>query len=922
MRKQVILIASVFLLAAMMMGSVSAADLSNGGLNESSNLTDDNSVNINSSSSLPNSTNNNVVDPIIGVKVNYEYSDDDINPEITVKDQAGVKINYTKTKDILFGHYILSFLYPGVVNGTKFNITVAAAGYTTQTQQVGVYTNPSDATDPNFYGNSIFNMKATSNYKLGREVTRKANQLLNFTKADSVLCITTAGLTYRNGTTTEDCLEGILNEANGLITYGKGNILTLQRTRTDPVDFAFIIKKGTSLTIAYFVNGSLIPKYVGTISENMTSAQWNVLKTKFGDDAFPYASLSNAWAIGLSSDILRQAAYHGHLCLGTISGQAMIETLLKYYPATKDNGLPLEGVSYNVIGVPGNSDDDSFIYSMDATTGKRAYVGFNTTSDKMVGFIRWNSTSNIGTLVIMTFDEDDVVALFKKETGLAAYSSISSELKFNKWLVNKLETNPESLVKILYAFDNLTADQYHYLMGYEPNKGNTTVNAHGLDMDYILNQTNLVTSVTANKTDITGHLTLDQIKQIGADAANKAIGLFKAMGIDLEKDDSKLTVFTSAGYVRLNGQTTDMVWDGIYDVLGSRLSRATLLPVHTALWKSLVFDFAYENGTKVVTVSLKYDATTGQLVKTTQNYNIEDVLLYDPPYDSLMAWLWHNHVCGGSSPGYLLTDYIYDNYPLGNDEQYIYVTTNDNCKDDILQYLLGVSPGAGTYYNQRLTSEETAYGNGTNVGILIKWNKKTKTGTVTIINWIAPKFAPGSNTYEEYIKLYKGDYSSVNLISAPVVKSVVTKPIDESRLKIILAGGDKSQNALSYIGSLSDKLPITGSPNSTQNNNGTHWVNNGGSTNNGGSSSNGGSNGGSSIGYSVGTGSVPVNAATQTTVGSTGSSSSQKAYEVSKASSTKDQNNSNWYVYGIIGVLALGGLVGFGFMRGGIGGRI
>ncbi|MCK9152590.1 FmdE family protein, partial [Methanobacterium alcaliphilum] len=777
---------------------------------------------------------------------------------------------------------------------------------------------------------AIFNMNATAAYKLGREVTKKANQLLNFTNADSVLCITTAGLTYWDGSTTEDCLEGILNEAKGLITYGQGNLLTLQRTRVDPVDFGFIINKNGALTIAYFVNGSLTPTYVGTISENMTSAQWNVLKTKLGNDAFPYASLANAWAIGLSSDILRQAAYHGHLCLGTISGQAMIETLLKYYPATNEYGLPLEGVSYNVVGVPGGSDDDSFTFAMDATTGKRAYVGINTTDNNMVGFIRWNSQSNTGTLIIMMYDEDEVVALFKSETGLSAYSSISSELKFNKWLVSKLETNPESLVKILYAFDNLTVEQLHYLMGYEPNKGSTTIEAHGLDMEYILNQTNLVAAVPANMTYTAGNFTADFFKQIGIDAANMAIELFKAMGIDIEKDSSLLTVFTSAGYVRFAGQSTDMVWDGVYEVLGSRLSRATLLPVHTALWKNLVFDFAYKNGTKVVTVAFEYNATSGELVQCNQNYNIEDVLLYDPPYDALMAWLWHNHVCGGSSPGYLLVDYIFENYPVGEDEKYIYVTTNDNCKDDILEYLLSVSAGAGTYYNLRLTSNDTKAENGSNVGILIKWNSKTNTGVAVIINWVAPKFASGSNSYEEYIKLYKGDYSSANLISAPIVSSYSTKPISSADLAAILAGG----NALQYILGLPDVLPGTHNngttnTNGTTNNGGNHWVNNGGSTNNGGSSSNGGSNGGSHGGSSsfggssVGTSFVPVSAASQTTTeeAETGSSA-PKAYEVSKASTSTDPNNSNWYIYGIVGVLALGALVGFGFMRGGISGKI
>lgn len=116
-----------------------------------------------------------------------------------------------------------------------------------------------------------------------------------------------------------------------------------------------------------------------------------------------------------------------------------------------------------------------------------------------------------------------------------------------------------------------------------------------------------------------------------------------------------------------------------------------------------------------------------------QNYIIQEVLKYDPPYDVLIAWLFHNHVCGGSSPGYLISDYIYNEHPLGENESYIYITTNANCKDDVISRLLGVSPGMGNYFNLRYDDSIT---NKSNVGIIIKWNSVTKTGTVSIVNWL------------------------------------------------------------------------------------------------------------------------------------------------------------------------------------------
>ena len=74
-------------------------------------------------------------------------------------------------------------------------------------------------------------MNATDAYKRGREITKKADQLLNFTKTGEVLVITTAGSAYYKNQTTEDVLEGILNQGRGIISYGKGNLLDAQENQ-------------------------------------------------------------------------------------------------------------------------------------------------------------------------------------------------------------------------------------------------------------------------------------------------------------------------------------------------------------------------------------------------------------------------------------------------------------------------------------------------------------------------------------------------------------------------------------------------------------------------------------------------------------------------------------------------------------------
>ncbi|BAZ98129.1 FmdE family protein [Methanothermobacter sp. EMTCatA1] len=322
-----------------------------------------------------------------------------------------------------------------------------------------------------------------------------------------------------------------------------------------------------------------------------------------------------------------------------------------------------------------------------------------------------------------------------------------------------------------------------------------------------------------------------------------------------------------------------------------------------------------------------YNITSGTLVvQNSSNYRIEEVLPYDPPFDVLMGWLFHNHVCGGSSPGYLIADYIFNTYPKGENEKYIYVTTLDNCKDDILFMLLGVSAGQGTYANQRLTSDETTLettGGGMNgmVGYIIIWDEKTNTGRVAVITWQSPRFASGSNSYEEYIRLYKHDYSSPNLVSAPVVSTAAERLINKEELGILLAGGTGSMNALQYIFSipsnrtLEDLIPV---------NNGGTPVNNGGtqggSTGGVPSGSAGGISGGHS-GYSPGvdTAASPAEVGAASSVSEEPASTPSKAYEVKNATSGASGGDSSWYVYGIVGVLVAAGLVAFGFLRGGAG---
>ena len=482
-------------------------------------------------------------------------------------------------------------------------------------------------------------------------------------------------------------------------------------------------------------------------------------------------------------------------------------------------------------------------------------------------------------------------------------------------------------------------------MGYEPGKGTVTKSAHGLDMEYLLNLSLKTAAREEQASSQVTKLTDEKLREIGVEASNMALDYFKSQGVEVPKDYPTMFVLTSAGYVRVNNTSTEMVFDGINDVLGSRLSKKTLLPVHTAMWKDLVFDFFWVNSTNnkdTLSYSLSYDAVNDVLIETANttanaNYVIQSAIKYDPPYDALVAWLFHNHVCGGSAPGYLIADFVYDQLPITNEnESYIYVTTNDNCKDDVVSRLLGVSPGMENYYNLRY---DDSYTNVSDVGIAIKWNSATKTGELIIVNLLnwgsGQAFKKGSDMYEEYIKLYKHDYSSPNLVAAPLLSVSARKEIDEDMLRTIVSGATNTEegNSIAYIKNLDDKLPQA-PENTNDDGQKDNNKNNNVKVDKGGSAKSSSSSSSSNAPSSNGVYSSSVSAATSTQSASVGetsqplddSSSSaddsksdakksdSKSYEVSKSPAVKSAD-SNSLIYALVGVLAIGAVLGFGYMR-------
>ena len=406
--KRFVFILLVVTLIALMMGNVCAEDV--------------------------NGTNVDTITPTksINVDVNYEYANDNNNviPDFYIYSGED-KIEYNKEL-VSSNRFVLTFK-DNSSNG--YNITALTAGYISQSQII------SDSI--------TFNLKANDAYKLGRDVTADADRLLDFKTADDILVVTTAGVTKLNGKSTEDALEAILNYGTK-IKYS--NVLMLRDTAVNPIDFAFIVKRGNELKAVIYENGSRSYSYLGTISENMTREQWNnYIRSIHGQNAWSFASLANGWIAGVSREVLQEAAFHGHICEGTLGGYSIVKALIKYYPPVQETltggGSPADVTSYKILGVPGGSDDDAVLFFLDATIGKTSYVGIDTTAtgatENMLGFIRWDAKSLSGDLIIMSFDSKKIKADFKAETGINADAGSLEELKYCTWWINKINKNPE-----------------------------------------------------------------------------------------------------------------------------------------------------------------------------------------------------------------------------------------------------------------------------------------------------------------------------------------------------------------------------------------------------------------------------------------------------------------------------------------------
>ncbi|WP_414469799.1 hypothetical protein [Methanobacterium sp. ACI-7] len=692
-------------------------------------------------------------------------------------------------------------------------------------------------------------VSATETQDIGTDVTNRAGTDLGITNSTSlgdVLLITTAGSASYKGGTTEDSLQGVVDTTSA-ITPGNGNLVTLNEPN-GALEFTYF-KKVSSTTL-------LAKKYTATASgssyaiamsnpiffyDTMTESEFNAAKQQLGNNAFELLGIAFAWKNGAPKDLLKIAGQSGGVSEGLISAYSMSQNFVKNYPLTENDQ------SYHVLVSPGGGDDNVPMFIMDdtplkwATSGKTKYYNFYGMSNGYPNdnvYIWWDTGAVSGNLAYWTLNAQNRINFGTVVAGTL------SEIQFNNWLLGKLNTDASSLMSI-QKLATINKANFDYLW------------ENGTDRTYIMNLAGStpVWNGYNNVKPVDNYAAMSTTGQNAVTAANNA---FTAQGLGtLNAND---LVITSAGYSQVNGLTSGALDGVISGIPGLKLENLFSLKrgSQTPLWFVFVkkptstngplnavlvdasgnvvpvnyngadynvFDISGANlaGDKGTTGYIKSEAVFNAYTYSKPSYAQQDFYIVSlanhwavgMPYDFLRPACDGGCSGSGLSQGYVISNYVKTALPLGPNEYYIYMGVPAHCKEQVLIHGLGVSPAEGTYFTPGLQSSSS---DANAVGIFIRWNSVTNTGTAmlidynsTIVNaiqtpnpnnnyyrtmywglWYLEKGFPGTEAYNKVLSAYsirkeiqiaQSDLTAMTAVRANPVSYVLNyvapvKPVD------------------------------------------------------------------------------------------------------------------------------------------------
>ncbi|MEA1865377.1 MAG: FmdE family protein [Euryarchaeota archaeon] len=279
-----------------------------------------------------------------------------------------------------------------------------------------------------------------------------------------------------------------------------------------------------------------------------------------------------------------------------------------------------------------------------------------------------------------------------------------------------------------------------------------------------------------------------------------------------------LCVLTDAGYVKVNGETTQGCIATLRTETGCSVGDGNLLTIHRAVNKPLWF-VIFDNATKDCVYTIyedgAFNATTvnidGENATTGDGWNamkdalgadaftivtIANACGYGAPYDFLKCVEFHNHFCPGVTSGYMLADYLLEEYPLGAGEKYVVIACPVWCKDDALQVMLDTTVGKRGIFVKNMPEHDNIENA---AGIYIIWNGTLGSGTGHVLSFDFDRARNVSNVTESDFETYpmasriKMDWGMMPYLDQPetFISTIYTFNVTSDLLKRLeLAGVD------------------------------------------------------------------------------------------------------------------------------------
>ena len=227
------------------------------------------------------------------------------------------------------------------------------------------------------------------------------------------------------------------------------------------------------------------------------------------------------------------------------------------------------------------------------------------------------------------------------------------------------------------------------------------------------------------------------------------------------KDTENMVCLTNAGYALVQGEGTRTLCKTVRDICGVSADTGTILCVHTDLDAPLYFALAHK--TSPDTLPLVLISQTGDsfdvsgpidvYVKKGKSFeefkslgrhafsvvSIVNGWANDFPEDLIQGALYHDHLCGGVSTGFLTVSYIKKHLPLSGTQRYTYIGAPAWCQDDYIATAMNLTPGKSGYLSMKYkwdevwkTGQKEYTGMG---GLVIRYDEKAQKGDATLLKF-------------------------------------------------------------------------------------------------------------------------------------------------------------------------------------------